>query len=218
MKLHGFWRSSATWRVRIALAHKRVDYTYVPLDLLGRGEQRGPEHHRRNPMEQVPVLELSADEAGGGPAHLAQSVAILEYLEERFPAPPLLPGDAVARARVRQLVEVVNSGIQPLQNAGIQRHLAALGVDSEAWIRHFVGRGLRALEEMTAPVAGRFSVGDQLSFADLMLVPELAFARRFGVELGAMPTLLRVEAACEGLGCFQVSRPELQPDAPREPR
>ncbi|MEZ4454645.1 MAG: maleylacetoacetate isomerase [Nannocystaceae bacterium] len=214
MILHGFWRSTATWRVRIALAYKGLEYTLVPVDLVGAGDQRGPEHHRRNPMEQVPVLEL-AGEGGGAPVHLAQSIAILEYLEERYPTPPLLPADPLARARVRQLAEVVNSGIQPLQNSGIQLHLAALGVDARAWVQRFVGRGLRALEELAAPIAGRFCVGDQLSFADLALVPELTFARRYDVDLAGLPTLLRVEAACRALECFQVSTPERQPDAPR---
>lgn len=213
MTLHGYWRSTATWRVRVALAYKGIDHRIAPVDLArGDGEQHGAAHRRRNPMAQVPVLEL---EVGGEVVHLSQSLAILEYLEEVYPAPPLLPRDPLARARARQLAEVVNAGIQPLQNTGVQRHLGGLGVDAAAWVRHFVGRGLRALEEQVRPLAGRYCVGDDLSFADLALVPELAFARRFDVDLAGAPTLLRIEAACQGLACFQVAAPLRQPDAPR---
>src|SRR5690606_16369759 len=188
MKLRGFWRSTATWRVRIALAHKGLCYEYVAVDLLTNGgAQHSPEHRRLNPMAQVPVLEIEEGQ------HLTQSVAILEYLEERYPSPPLLPSAPLARARVRQLTEVINAGIQPLQNTGVQRHLESLGVDAGAWIRRFVDDGLTALEAMTGPLAGRFSVGDTLSFADLTLVPELGFARRFEASLDGFPTLLLIE-------------------------
>ncbi|MCB9701253.1 MAG: maleylacetoacetate isomerase [Myxococcales bacterium] len=218
MILHGYWRSTATWRVRIALAYKGVEHTVHPIDLNAEGgDQHRPEHRRRNPMAQVPVLELEAGDDPGAPAFLGQSLAILEYLEDRFPSPPLLPGDPLGRARARQLAEIVNSGIQPLQNTGVVRHLESLGVESAAWIRRHVGRGLAAFEEVAAPIAGRFSVGDQLSFADLVLIPELAFARRFGIDLGGAPTLLRIEAACLALPCFAAADPLRQPDAPREP-
>ncbi len=215
MRLYGFWRSTATWRVRIALAHKQLPYTLQPIDLItdGGGQQRR-DHHLRNPMEQVPVLELEPAETGGEVAHLAQSVAILEYLEECHPEPPLLPRDPLARARVRQLTEVVNAGIQPLQNHGVQLQLESLGVDSPTWVRHFVARGLRALEEHAKPLAGRYLVGDALSFADILMVPELAFARRYEVDLSGLDTLLRVEATCLALPCFIDADPYRQPDAP----
>ncbi|MDC0722785.1 maleylacetoacetate isomerase [Nannocystis bainbridge] len=210
MKLHGFWRSTSTWRVRIALAYKNLAHEYVPVDLLaGEGAQNSLEHRQLNPMAQVPVLEL---EQG---LYLTQSIAILEYLEERWPKPPLLPRDPLARVRVRQLTEVVNAGIQPLQNTGVERHVASLGADPSAWIQRFVGRGLAALEAMTLPLAGRYSVGDALTFADLTLVPELAFARRVGVDLSRLPTLLRVEANCAQLDCFKKAHADAQPDAPR---
>jgi len=211
MKLYGFWRSTATWRVRIALAYKGCAYDYQPVDLRGGGgEQHRPEYGEINPMRQVPVLQLE------GGARLMQSLAIIEYLEERWPTPPLLPADPIARARARQIAEIMNSGIQPLQNTGVHQHLESLGVDHESWVRHWVGRGLGALETTVAGTAGRFAVGDAVSVADVCLVPQLYFARRFGLDLAACPTLVRVEAACAELPAFQQAHAERQPDAPRE--
>jgi maleylpyruvate isomerase len=208
MILHGFWRSSATWRVRIALAYKQIEHTYVPVNLIA-GEQHTPAYREHNPMAQVPLLVLDDGQ------RIAQSIAILEYLEEVFPAPRLLPADPLQRARVRQLTELVNAGIQPLQNTAVRLHVEALGVDVPAWMERWVGRGLAALEASVRPIAGRFCVGDELSFADLCLVPQLYFARRFGLPLDGLPTLLRIEAQCAALACFEESRPERQVDAPR---
>lgn len=208
MQLHGFWRSTATWRVRIALAHKRLAYDYVAVDLVA-GDQHDPAYQQINPMAQVPVLAL----ADG--TRIRQSIAILEYLEETHPDPPLLPRDPLARARVREFAEVINAGIQPLQNTAVRLHLEQTqGVDIPTWIDRFVGRGMRALEALAAATAGTFVVGDRLSFADVALVPQLYFARRFGLDLAACPTLLRVEAACNALECFQVAHADRQLDSP----
>jgi len=212
MRLFGFWRSTATWRVRIALAHKRIDYELTPVDLVGR-EQHGSDFVARNPMRHVPVLAL---EEGGRTWHLAESMAILEWLEERYPDPPLLPRYALLRARARQLALMVVSGIEPLQNSKVQAFVRdELHADDAAWIKHWVGAGLDALEALVRETAGRFSVGDALSFADLCLVPELAFARRFGIDLGRLPTLLSIERACEQLDAFQHAHADRQPDAGR---
>jgi len=212
MQLHGFWRSTATWRVRIALAHKGLAYRYLPVDLLA-GDQHDPAYQQISPMSQVPVLVL----ADG--ARISQSIAILEFLEETWPEPPLLPRDARARARVREFTEVINAGIQPLQNTAVRLHLERTqGVDIPAWIDRFVGRGLAALETLAARSAGRFIVGDELSFADVALVPQLYFARRFDLDLATCPTLLRVEATCSALACFQVAHAEHQPDFAAQPR
>lgn len=206
MQLHGFWRSTATWRVRIALAHKGLVYRYLPVDLVA-GHQHDPAYQQISPMSQVPVLVL----ADG--TRISQSIAILEFLEETRPDPPLLPRDPYARARVREFAEVINAGIQPLQNTAVRLHLERTqGVDIPAWIDRFVGRGVAALETLAAASAGRFVVGDAVSFADVALVPQLYFARRFGLDLAACPTLLRVEAACNALACFQVAHAERQPD------
>lgn len=216
MKLYSYWRSSASWRVRIALAYKRIPYEYCAVHLVrGGGEQHAADYAAKNPMAQVPALEL--DSPPGGPRRwIAQSLAILEYLEEQFPDPPLLPGDAYLRARARQLAELVNSGIQPFQNS--PRVLAfikdELGGDEAAFARRFIATGLAALERTAAETAGQFLVGDAPTFADLCLVPQLYGARRYGVDLAPMPLLLRVEAACTALAAVAQAHPDRQPDAP----
>lgn len=211
LRLYGYWRSSSSWRVRIGLALKDLSYEYVALDLLEQ-EQFREEHRARNPMGQVPVLEASD---GGRVVRLVQSMAILEWLEERHPSPPLLPPDAPGRARVRALAELVNSGIQPMQNAVVLRTLKRRlpGYEQE-WAASFIARGLEALEPLTAAGAGRFSHGDAPGLADCYLVPQLYNARRYGVDVSPFPTLRRIEEACGALPAFQAAHPDRQPDAP----
>jgi maleylpyruvate isomerase len=212
MKLYGYWRSSATWRVRIALAHKGIAYEYVPVHLVrDGGEQHSDTYRRLNPMEQVPLLEIEED----GKVHrVAQSLAILELLEERHPTPPLLPADPFRRARARQLAEMVNSGIQPLQNLGVLQHVKrVLLADENAWAVHFIAKGLAALERTAAETAGAFLVGDSVSVADVCLVPQLYGARRYKIDLAAYPILSRVEATCSALPAFQAAHADRQPDA-----
>jgi maleylpyruvate isomerase len=212
MQLYGFWRSTATWRVRIALAYKAIDYELVPVNL-ATGEQRRDAFIARNPMAHVPVL---AFDVAGEPRHLAESMAILEWLEERFPEPALLPRDPFLRARARQLAQIVVSGIQPLQNTKVQHWVRdELHGDDLAWVQHWVARGLESLERLTLETAGRFSVGDELSFADICLVPELSFARRFQIDLATFPTLTAVERACQELPAFERAHADRQPDAAR---
>jgi maleylpyruvate isomerase len=211
LRLYSYWRSSSAWRVRIGLALKGLPHELVAVDLLAQ-EQFGEAHRARNPMAQVPVLEV---EDGGRTLRLPQSMAILEWLDERFPDPPLLPADLDGRARVRALAEHVNSGIQPMQNAIVLRMLREKvpGWDRE-WARTFIARGLDALERAVADGAGRFCHGDAPGLADCYLVPQLYNARRFGLELAPWPTLRRVEDACAALAPFQAAHPDRQPDAP----
>jgi maleylpyruvate isomerase len=207
MKLYSYWRSSASWRVRIGLGMKGLEYEYVPVNLVREGgEQHKPDYHALNPMEQVPTLELDDGRL------LAQSLAILEYLDETHPEPALMPRDPYLRARVRQLAELVNAGIQPLQNTGPQQRLKALGVDEVAWSRHFIAQGLLAMAATAEATAGRFLVGDAPTLADVCLVPQLYNARRFGVDLSLIPLLGRIEAACLELEAFQLAQPDRQPD------
>lgn len=217
MKLFSYWRSSSSWRVRIALAFKGIDYAYEAVHLVQNGgEQHADSYRARNPMKQLPTLEISTK---GGTQHLAQSMAILEYLEETHPEPALLPADPFLRARARQLAEIVNSGIQPLQNLHLMQRLKASfevegePVDARKWCAPFIADGLKAYETLAAETAGKFSVGDNLSFADLCLIPQLYNARRFSVDLSAYPLLLQIEQNCQALDAFKESHPDAQPDA-----
>jgi maleylpyruvate isomerase len=211
MKLWSYWRSSSAYRVRIALGLKHQPYEYVATHLVrDGGQQHAPSFNSVNPLRQVPVLELRED---GETQRLVQSIAIIEYLEERFPAPPLLPRGAIDRAHVRALAELVNSGIQPLQNRATFLELERHGVDPRAWAEVFIGKGLAALESLAAPRAGAFLFGDDVSMADVYLVPQLYNARRFGISLHPFPTLVRADASALALPAFDAARPELQPDA-----
>jgi len=212
MRLYSYWRSSSAWRVRIGLALKDLPYEYVPVNLLAQ-EQFDPAYQARNPMGQVPMLEVSEH---GYTVRLAQSMAILEWLEERHPQRPLLPRDLDGRARVRTLAEHVNSGIQPLQNAIVLRTLREKlpGYEKE-WAALWIRRGLEALERaLQDDETGRFCHGDAPGLADCYLVPQLYNARRFGLDLAPYPTLRRIDEACVALPEFQAAHPDRQPDAP----
>ncbi len=211
LTLFAYWRSSSSWRVRIALGLKGAPFALVPVNLLA-GEQFDPAHRARNPSGQVPVLEV---EDGGRIVRLAQSMAILEWLDEVLPEPALLPRDPTGRARVRALAEHVNSGIQPYQNAIVLRRVDELVPGgARAWAAEWNRRGLDALEEAVRDGAGRFCHGDAPGLADCYLVPQLHSARRFGVDLAPYPTLRRIDAACAALPAFQAAHPDRQPDAP----
>ncbi|HEV8547780.1 MAG TPA: maleylacetoacetate isomerase [Polyangiaceae bacterium] len=210
IRLYSYWRSSSAWRVRLGLAWKRVTHELVLVNLTrDGGEQNQPAFLERNPLAQVPVLEVSE---GPNVLTVTQSVAILEYLEERFPARPLLPESVADRARVRQLVEIVNSGTQPFGNLGLRRAFEAEGADPMPFMRRAIVRGFGALEAIARATSGRYLVGDGVTLADMYLVPQFYNARRFGVDLEPYPTLLRVESACNALAEFQSAHPNAQPD------
>ena len=221
MRLYGYWRSSASYRVRIALALKGVTYEYVPVHLVrDGGEQRAADYRAKNPMAQVPTLELEADlDEWEGPegavVRLSQSIAILEWLDETYPTPPLLPKKALDRARARELAEIVNSGMQPLQNLPLMAELKRLGGDAAgpAFARAANEHGLAALEAKALVSAGKCLVGDDVTIADVCLVPQLYGARRFGVDVAAYPTIARVEAGLVALPAFAAAHPDRQPDA-----
>lgn len=206
MKLYAYWRSSASWRTRIALHLKGLEVDIVPVNLL-EGAQKGDDHRARSPMAQVPVLELDDG------TQLTQSLAIVRWLDQVRPAPPLVPRDPLQGARAWALAEVVNAGIQPLQNLTVLQRLAACGVDRKEWGATVIRDGLVALQSLAEPHAGQFLVGDAPSVADLCLVPQLYNARRFDVDLSDLSLLTRVEAHCEALDAFQRAHPDQQPDA-----
>ena len=211
MKLYGYFRSSAAYRVRIALALKGLSVEMASIHLM-KGEQHSAEYSRINPQNLVPVLE---DEG----TLLYQSLAIMQYLEERYPDPPLLPADALGRARVRSLALLIACEIHPINNPRVLNYLTGkLGVSEDQkleWYHHWVVTGFTALEKRLTgePQTGRFCQGDTPGFADCALVPQVANARRFKVDLGAFPTIVRIDAACRELEPFKQAAPENQPDA-----
>jgi len=211
MKLYTYFRSSAAYRVRIALALKGIDYEAVPVHLLrDGGEQLKPGYRAVNPQGLVPALD-------DGGTLLTQSLAIIEYLEETRPEPPLLPRDPEGRAKVRAVALAIACDIHPINNLRVLNYLRGpLGQPDErvnAWIRHWVESTLAALEPMVAATAGRYCYGDTPTLADLCLVPQLFNARRFNCDLKDCPTLLRIDAACRDLPAFKAAAPENQPDA-----
>jgi maleylpyruvate isomerase len=215
IRLYSYWRSSSAWRVRLALALKGIVHELTTVNLLpSRGEQHTEAFRAMSPLSQVPVLEVREGEQV---LRLTQSLAIIEYLEERFPERPLLPRDAEGRARARELAEIVNSGIQPHQNLALRLALDAAGADGAAYRAGMIDRGLAAMEAIAEQTAGRFLVRDGVTYADIYLVPQLDAARRFDVDLERFPTLRRVEAECCTLVEFQSAHPNAQPDRETQP-
>jgi maleylpyruvate isomerase len=211
MKLWSYWRSSCAYRVRIALGLKGLPFEYVAVHLVrDGGQQSNPAFGELNPQRQVPVLEVEED---GAVVHLTQSMAIIEYLEERYPTPALLPATPSARAHVRAMAELVNSGIQPLQNIATFNALKPYNADLDAWAKHFIAKGLTALEALAKPRAGQFLFGDQPSLADIFLVPQMYNARRFNLPLDPFPTLVRADQNARALEAFDNAAPSAQPDA-----
>jgi maleylpyruvate isomerase len=209
MKLHGYFRSSAAYRVRIALNLKGLSAQHLPHHLR-KGEQCAPSYLAINPQGLVPTLE---DEAG---AILTQSLAIIEWLDETHPQPPLLPKDPLSRARVRAFAMAIACDTHPVQNLKVLARLRQLGLPEEEvteWAAWANREGLSACETLIAGEPGPFCFGAALTMADLCLVPQLANARRFGVDLKTFPRLLQAEAAAKALKAFADAAPERQPDA-----
>jgi maleylacetoacetate isomerase len=213
MKLYDYFRSSAAYRVRIALNLKGVSADERTSVHLRAGNQRAQDYLELNPQGLVPALVLDDGHV------LTQSLAIIEYLDETHPAPPLLPGDAAGRARVRSIALSIACEIHPLNNLRVLNYLLhTLGVSKEqkdGWYKYWIDVGFEALETRLAREAetGRFCHGDAPTLADICLVPQLANARRFDVDLTPYPTLTRIEAACKALPAFAAAAPERQPDA-----
>ncbi len=212
MRLYSYWRSSAAYRVRIALALKGIPYECVPVHLVrDGGQQHAPAYRRLNPGGRVPTLEVDGQA-------LYQSMAILEWLEETHPLVPLLPADPIGRARVRGIAQLIVSDIQPLQNISVTNYLRDVSSwaseQTAAWLRHWIGRGMAAVEHaLDDPATGGFCYGDSPTLADLCLVPQCYASRRFGVDVAAYPRIAAIEQHCLELSAFRIAAPEAQPDA-----
>jgi maleylacetoacetate isomerase len=209
MRLYDYWRSSAAYRVRLALNYKGLAYEQVAIDLR-QGTQRSPEFLAINPQGLVPVL----DDDG---VRLTQSLPILNYLEERYPEPSLLPEDLPGRARARAIAVAIACEIHPLNNLRVLQYLEReLGLDEArrlAWYRHWIAEGFRPLEATLARSAEAFCVGDAPSLADVCLVPQVYNARRYECDLAPYPTLRRIDERCLQIEAFARAAPERQPDA-----
>ncbi|WP_353216674.1 maleylacetoacetate isomerase [Sandarakinorhabdus sp.] len=209
IRLHGYWRSTAAWRVRLALAAKGLAHDSIAVNLV-QGQQRSTGHLALNLQGLVPVLEHDG-------LVLTQSLAIMEYLDEVFPDPPLLPADPAGRARVRAAALIVAADVHPLGNLRVQRWLRSEMQQDDAavtrWLHQWMRDGLTALEVMARQYSGRHLIGDSVSIADLALVPQLYNARRFALPLNSFPGLLAAEKAISVLDWAITAGPELQPDA-----
>ena len=210
MKLFSYFRSSAAYRVRIALNLKELPYEIVPIHLTkDGGRQHTQEFRAINPLARVPALELSGGEV------LTQSLAIIEYLDEIHPEPPLLPPAALGRARARAIAQMIACDIHPLNNLialqYLRRQLKHEQPDIDAWYHHWITQGFTAMEEMLDPAP--YACGQHVTVADICLVPQVANARRLKVPLEKFPKVVAVDAACLKLPAFDKARPENQPDA-----
>ena len=213
MKLYTFFRSSASYRVRIALNLKGLSYEQAPIHLRrGGGEQLTAAYHAINPQALVPALEDNG-------RILTQSLAIIEYLDETHPNPPLLPKDLADRAFVRGMALVIACEVHPIQNLRVLNYVKATYNQTDEqvnqWAQHWIDLGLAALQEMIVaqPKRGKFCFGDTPTLADICLIPQLGNARRYGCDLAKYPTILEIEKICNALPAFANAAPEKQPDA-----
>jgi len=210
--LYGYWRSSATYRTRIALNLKGIAYKAVGVHLL-KNENTSPEHLARHPSGRVPILEIDGHRIG-------QSMAMIDYLDETRPEPPLLPRDAALRARVRDLKDQIVADIHPLNNTStLARLRAQFGADDAAiasWYEYWIVRGFKVLEQML-PSTGNFCVGNAPTLADIVLVPQVTNARRYPqIDLNQFPNILRIDTALRQIDAFHRAAPEQQPEASQQ--
>lgn len=201
LRLYHYWRSSCSWRVRWAIEIKKIECELIPVDLLA-GEQDQPAHLARSPLGAVPVLEIDDNTS------LTQSLAIIQWLEARFPTPAVLPSDPIALARTIELAETINADTQPLQNLPAQALHSKDPDEKKRWAAHWIREGLLAYETLVKKTAGRFSIGDAVTLADLCLIPQVYNAHRYGVSLEEMPTIARINEAALATDACEMAHPD----------
>ncbi|XP_041467786.1 maleylacetoacetate isomerase-like [Lytechinus variegatus] len=206
--LHSYFRSSCSWRVRTALALKGIDYEYKAVNLL-KSEQLSDAYRTINPLGQVPALEIDG-------VMMTQSLPIIEYLEETRPTCSLFPSDPIKRFMTRQVAEMINAGIQPLQNLSM---IKFIGADRKMELGNtFITKGFEALEKTLENTSGKYCIGDEVTVADLFLAPQVYNALRFNVNMATFPIISRINDALAELDAFKVSHPSKQPDCPEDLR
>ena len=212
MTLYGYWRSSASYRLRIALNMKGAEYRYVPVNLV-KGEQRSEAHLARNAQGYVPVLELEDGTC------LTQSLAIMDFLDASFRIPAFMPRDPILRSKILSAALVIAADISPIQNSSVLGYIKKeYGQDQESaarWVRHWISKGFDSLEQIAASRDTAFLYTDEPAFFEVCLVPQVYNARRFGLDMSAYPALSEIDAACCALPAFQKAQPETQIDAPK---
>lgn len=206
--LYSFWRSSCSYRVRIALNLKSIEHIIKPVDILKKdADHLSDEYGKINPMQKIPALLIDG-------RTIVESLNIMHYLEETRPKQLLMPTDAYQRAKVREICEMIQSGIQPLQNVGLLNHLEYLvGKEKRLeWAQYWIERGLQAVEKSLTACAGKYSVGDEITLADCCLIPQIFNARTYKVDLQPFPTIVRIDKLVETHPAFVAAHPFKQPD------
>ncbi|MEO5969668.1 MAG: maleylacetoacetate isomerase [Bdellovibrionia bacterium] len=208
-RLYHYWRSSSSWRVRWALALKKIPCEYVSVNLLS-DETDGPEQRARNPFGYVPVLQILDDsgDTTGKPVYLTESLAIIEWLEELVGTPSVLPGSSYQKAKIRQLAETINAGTQPIQNPAVAQFYSSDAEQQKKWSLHWIRNGLAAYESLVQETPGVFSVGDTLTLADLCLIPQCYNALRQGVFLSEFPKIEKIYQSALLTESCQASAPD----------
>jgi maleylacetoacetate isomerase len=211
--LYSYWRSSCSWRIRIVLNLKKINYEIYPINLL-KSEQKNEKFAELNPFKKVPAFSFEVEEQGQTKKILLQeSSAICEFLEENFSEINVLPKDTIDRAQVRAVCSHIACNIQPIQNLPVLNRIEELGFNKAEWAKEWITKGLKDLDNMVTSCRGKYCFGDKITLADAFLVPQLYNARRFNIEMGQFPNLVEIEANLKEIEAFRLASPENQPDS-----